>query len=153
MAGKRLKRTSDLREVSSSPALSEYFVDPELALEVEKRSYPYSPGSDGVLFSQGGSPTCIYFVRSGEVELTMVAGERIVMCVRAGVGSLIGLPAIIGGKPYTMTAKAVSDVDVRQMGADDFTRMIREEPRLSLNVLQILAGEIHSARGALSSSI
>jgi len=75
------------------------------------------------------------------------------MHVCAGAGSLIGLPAIIGSKPYTMTATASCAVEVRQLSADDFTQMMQDEPRLSLNVLQILAGEIQSARGAFANQM
>jgi len=72
------------------------------------------------------------------------------MRVHAGAGSLIGLPAIIGKKPYSMTATSSGNIDIRQLGADDFTKMIQDEPRLSMNVLQILADEIHSAREAFA---
>jgi CRP-like cAMP-binding protein len=146
----RVIRSFDLSQVPSNPALSECLVDPELSEEVEKRSGLCSPNADGVLFRQGDLPTNIYFVRSGKVELTMQAGLRIVMRVHAGTGSLIGLPAIIGNKPYTMTAKATRDVDVRQLSSDDFVQLLQDEPRLTLNVLQILAGEIHSQRAAFS---
>lgn len=146
----RVMRSFDLSQVPSNRALSECLVDPELSEKVEKRFGLCSPNADGVLFRQGDSPTSIYFVRSGKVELTMQAGLRIVMRVHAGAGSLIGLPAIIGKKPYTMTAKASKGVDVRQLSADDFVQLLQDEPRLTLNVLQILAGEIHSQRAALS---
>ena len=133
--------------------LSEYLVNHELATEVEKRSSPCVPGADGVLFRQGDPPTFLYFVRTGEVELTMMASGTLVMLVTAGAGSLIGLPAIIGKKPYTMTAKVLEGVDVCQLWSEDFHQLLQDQPRLSLNVLQILAGEIHSARGALSSKL
>jgi CRP-like cAMP-binding protein len=80
----------------------------------------------------------------------MQVGLRIVMRVHAVAGSLIGLPAVIGKRPYTMTANASRGVDVCQLGSDDFSQLIEDEPRLSLNVLRILAGEIHSARAAFS---
>ena len=55
--------------------------------------------------------------------------------------------------PYTMTAKASEDAHLRELSVDAFNRLVRENPRLSMIVLQIMVGEIQSARGALSSSL
>ena len=149
----RSKSEASLNPLHENRGLSESSVNPELAVEVERRSCHCSPGADGILVRQGDPPTFLYFVRTGNVELTMEAGQNVVMRVTGGPGSLIGLPAIIGRKPYTMTAKILGDADVCQLWSEDFYALMQDEPRLALNVLRILAGEIHSSREALSNLI
>jgi len=65
-------------------------------------------------------------------------------------GSLLGLPAIIGNEPYTLTAKARKGSDVRFVSRDDFEDLMRAEPSLTLNVLKVLATEVRAARKALA---
>lgn len=71
------------------------------------------------------------------------------MSASVPAGSLLGLPAIMGNKPYSLTAAAVGQVEVYRMSHDDFKRMILQD-QLCFDVVRILAGEVHSARVALA---
>jgi CRP/FNR family transcriptional regulator len=130
---------------------SAFVADSNLIQVLEKRSLQVSCDSDQVLFCQGEAPTGVYILRSGEAALIMTseAGE-VVMCLRAAAGSLLGLPAIIGNEPYTLTAKARKGSDVRFVSRDDFEDLMRAEPSLTLNVLKVLATEVRAARKALA---
>ena len=104
---------------------------------------------DGILFRQGQRGDCLYFVKWGEVTLTMLAGNKEIR-IRAGKGSLLGLPAVFGNQPYTMTAKASWDAEVFKLGSIAFTELLNKEPRMQENVLQVLAGEVRAIRQAFS---
>lgn len=125
---------------------TEFVADPDLALEIEKRSKPCAQIHDGVLFRQGQLPTALYLIKSGEVALAMESENRMVMCVRAGSGSLVGLPAVVGDKPYSMTAAPCDGADIREISSSDFKDLISGNPNLAMKVLQILAAEVHLAR-------
>ena len=132
---------------------SAFVADRELIQALEKRSQPVSCGEDLVLFSQGEAPVGLYILRSGEATLVMRSepGEE-VMCLRVPAGSLIGLPAIIGNKPYTLTATARQGSEVKFVTRVDFEDLTRAEPSLCFKMLEVLAAEVRAARNVLIAS-
>jgi CRP-like cAMP-binding protein len=132
------------------PVLSEYVAQGELAQEIETRSTPYSRTVDGILFREGDPPTRLYLLKKGEIMLTMHSADREVMRVRAGTGSLIGLPAVVSNEPYSLTATASVDAEIRQISREEFYNLVENRPRLCLDVLRILAAETRSVRKALA---
>ncbi len=64
-------------------------------------------------------------------------------------GSLLGLPAIMGNKPNSLTATAVEQIEVYRMSRADFKQMILQD-QLCFDVVRILAGEALSVRIALA---
>ena len=130
---------------------SAFVADPELIEALEKQSVSIPCSGGRVLFRQGAHPAGLYILSRGETTLTMTApnGEE-VMPVQAPAGSLLGLPGLIGDEPYTLTAIAHKDAQLRCVTRDDFTVMMQTNPQLSLKILQVLAAEVRSARRALS---
>ena len=131
-------------------SLSEILADAGLCAEIEEWSAPSFVKEGVILFRQGDTPANAFFVKSGEIALTMHVRGDAIWGVRAKQGSLVGLPAIVGNEPYSMTAKAIRDSQICQISRDDFHRLMQQNPGLCCNVLQILAGEVHGARKALS---
>jgi CRP-like cAMP-binding protein len=146
-----LRRVQQKANVES--ILSECVADAELADEIEKLSKPFVPSASFVLFRQGEPPSRIYFVKQGEVELTMRASSITVMVVRAGPGSVLGLPAVVADEPYTMSAETCCESVIYPVPVEQFRTMIRDNPKMMFNLVQILAAEIRSARQALSALI
>ena len=129
--------------------LSNAFVaDPELATEIQKRSTPVSLAARPILFRQGEKPTAVYLVKGGEVLLTGQGDD--IFTIRAGAGSLLGIPAVIGSKPYSLTAEALPGAQVDVLTADEFIQLMQVNPALAFQVLQILASEVRMAREALA---
>jgi CRP-like cAMP-binding protein len=119
---------------------------------LEKRSQPVPCFETCILFNQGDPPSGLFILKSGEAALTVESTSgRIVMCLHAGAGSLLGLPGIVGNEPYTMTALARKGSEVRFVTRDDFEELIRTEPSLYPTVLKVLAAEVREARHSLSS--
>jgi CRP-like cAMP-binding protein len=131
----------------SIPSL-ETIIYPELVEKILNQSAEIIP-QDGVLFRQGDPADCLYFVKSGEATLMMEAGGKAVW-IRAGQGSLLGIPAIVGNQPYSMTAKACWDAEIFRLSSVVFNDLIKSEPKMQQAVLRILAGEVRVARQALS---
>lgn len=132
---------------------SAFVADRELIRALERRSQPVSCGEDLVLFRQGEAPNGLYILRSGEATLVMRSESgKEVMCLRAVAGSLIGLPAIIGNRPYTLTATARQGSEVNFVTRVDYEDLARTEPSLCFKVLEVLAAEVRAARNALLAS-
>ena len=131
----------------SIPSL-ETIIDSELAEKIISQSAEIIP-QDGILFRQGEQADCLYFVKSGEASLTMQAGDKGVT-IRAKQGSLLGIPAIVGNQPYSMTGTADCETAIFRLSSGVFSEMLKSETRLQEAVLRILAGEVRVARQALS---
>lgn len=131
---------------------SAFVADPDLILTLEKGSEPISCDGDCVLFRQGEIPAGLYILNQGELALTMASpsGEP-VMQMQAAAGSLLGLPGVISGEPYTLTAIARNGARLSFVSRDDFTNLMQTNPLMALKMLEVLAAEVRSARHALSS--
>jgi CRP-like cAMP-binding protein len=82
----------------------------------------------------------------------MLVGNREIR-IRAGRGSLLGIPAVFGNQPYTMTAKAAWDAEIFKFISNSFTDLLNGEQRMKETVLQVLAGEVRAIRQAFSQLI
>jgi CRP-like cAMP-binding protein len=102
------------------------------------------------LFRQGDPVVGLYVLARGTARLTMrsLTGQ-VVLNIQVGSGSLLGLPAIISHKPYSLTAEVMEGSEVKVVGSEQFADMIRMNPQLSLKTLQVLAAEVRSVRHAL----
>ena len=93
----------------------------------------------------------MHVVEDGEAALALFSpAGRVVMCLNAGAGSVLGLPAVVGGEPYSLTATIRKDSAVKFVSRADFEALIQDEPWLYPSVLQVLAAEVRSARLALA---
>jgi CRP-like cAMP-binding protein len=66
-----------------------------------------------------------------------------------GAGSLLGLPAVIGAKPYSLTAEALEGAELSLLTREDFIDLMQTDPLLSFQVLRVLAEEVRFARESL----
>jgi CRP-like cAMP-binding protein len=128
-----------------------FVADRTLIDALETRSQPVPCAENCILFKQGDPPAGVYILRVGTAILTMKSESgRAVMCFEAGSESLLGLPAIIGNAPYSLTAIAQKGSVVRYVAREDFSDLIRAEPSLAIMVFQVVAAEVIAARHALS---
>ena len=129
---------------------SAFVADPALIDGLDKESTPVPCSEDRVLFRQGDAPMGLFILKSGAAILTMTSasGSKIIS-TRATAGSLLGLPGLIGNEPYTLSATALAGAQLRFLARERFTSLMRSDPMLALNVLQVLAAEVRSARNAI----
>jgi CRP-like cAMP-binding protein len=138
-----------MKLTTAVPALSECTAEGDLALEIEQRSTRFTPGDHGLLFTEGDSPDAIYYLKEGEALLSMHDKGDSILFLRAVAGSILGLPAILGNGPYSLTANAIESAKVFKISAASFKEMIQQNPQLSIQVIRILAAEVRSARMAV----
>ena len=124
-----------------------FCADQTLIEALRDRSRQVSCGEGRILFSQGDAPVGLYLVEHGEAALVMTSAlGQVVMCFHAGAGSVLGLPAVLGDQPYSLTAMADKGSEVRFVDRSDFEELMRAEPNLYPCVLQVLSAEVRSAR-------
>jgi len=105
-----------------------------------------------VLFLQGDEPAGVYLVCAGTVRLFIrnpVSGV-VTFDRKVEPGSLLGLPAVFGDKPYSMTAEVLDDGDVAFIPRQRFLEMMQSDGQLCMRCLQLLSDEVRIARTAIS---
>jgi CRP/FNR family transcriptional regulator len=136
-------------EVHLDPTAFE--ADTELITVLEKKATRVDCASERVLFAQGDSPVGLYIVRNGAARLTMESAEgKPLVAVTAPMGSLLGLPGVLGNQPYTLTATAEAGAVVAFIPRDEFIALMQSEPLMALKILGVLAAEVRSARRAIA---
>lgn len=125
---------------------SECVADCELAAAIEACSKLHRISNKRQLFRQGQPADKLFLLQSGEVVLTSRLPDQSVVGFRATPGSLIGLPAIAGNQPYSMTATVRKYSELYFISLGTFREIVGKNPRLSFRVLEILAAEVRSAR-------
>ena len=78
--------------------------------------------------------------------LTSKLADKSVLGFRAVPGSLIGLPAIAGSRPYSMTATVTKNSDLHAISISTFREIVGSNPSLPFRVLEVLAADVSSAR-------
>jgi CRP-like cAMP-binding protein len=135
------------------PESSAFVGDKDLIRTLTGRARPVEFCRDLVLFRRGDPPRGVFIVKDGFAVLTMTAGARVVMQAVTGVGSILGLPAVLGDSPYSLTADVTVDSHVDFLAKEDLLELMRTDPLLSMKLLQILSGEIRAARQTLAAAV
>ena len=119
---------------------------------LDSMASPVTQPKNSLLFTQGDPPVGVYVIRKGAIRLTVKAGESEVLMRVAHPGSVLGLPGVLSNKPYSLTARAVQACELGFVQADRLIQLVRENPTLGLQVLQLLSEEVRAARGAMANS-
>ncbi len=116
-----------------------------MSVELEKLGVRQSVPAGTILFREGEDVRGVYLVLNGRFALS--AGEDPTRVTRiAEHGSLLGLPATVRSKPYSLTAEAVTDADVCLVSVDCFRTLIVENSSIGMEVIAMLADEVATLR-------
>jgi CRP-like cAMP-binding protein len=130
---------------------SSFIAERELLESLDKRCSSITCKEQCRLFSQGAHPKGLYLLYKGKVTLTMESPTGgTLMSITLHPGSLLGLPALIGNEPYTLTATADEGAELGFVSREDFNSLMLSEPSLAVRVLRVLAAEVRTARHAIS---
>jgi CRP/FNR family transcriptional regulator len=112
----------------------------------------FTSSKNSVIFTQGDAPVGVYVIRKGSVRLTVKAGDSEILMRIAQPGSVLGLPGVLSNKPYSLTARATQNCELGFVTADKLIQVVRDNPTLGLQVLQLLSEEVRAARGAMANT-
>ena len=132
---------------------SAFVANSDLIAELEKIATPLRGDKDRILFEQGEPPAGIYILFSSGVTLSMKSAHGgDIFCIEAQPNSILGVPAVVGKMPYSLTAVAQKGSKVSFVPADMFSEMMMRQPAMAVQVLQVLAAEVRSAREGMMES-
>jgi CRP-like cAMP-binding protein len=130
---------------------SAFVAEPELLETLWKHAIPLNCAEGRKLFSQGDDPSGLFILRNGEVTMILEndLGVPLILTPMAA-GSILGLPALVGEKPYSMTAMAKRGAKVGLVTRNEFSSLMLSEPLLALMIVRVLAAEVRTTRVAIS---
>ena len=102
-----------------------------------------------VICSEGEPADSLYFIISGEVELTL-RGERLDV---EKAGGIIGEMSLISAAVCCVTSKALTDVKLARLDRDQLTLLSSENPEFSLHVMAVLANRLRAIDQYISARI
>jgi len=105
-----------------------------------------------ILFSRGDACTGVFLVRGGKVLLALDRINTAFPPRTLGAGCVIGLPAAVGGSPYSLTATVVEDAELTFVPRQALVDCLKQNPSLCFEVMDILSREISGTRHALKCS-
>lgn len=125
---------------------SPFHVDGELRTKLAGLGKRTSFKAGTILFEQGDALKGVYLLLSGKAHLT--AGEGAASLRRVcDQGSLLGLPATMRHRPYSLSAECIEDCECVHIPARIFTEFLRATPLLCMQILKVLAEEVVDLRG------
>lgn len=102
------------------------------------------PGS--ILFHEGDRAAVVYGVVSGRVriEVNTPTGGRLVLAVKEP-GDVLGELGALDSRPRSATAVAIDDVELVQVGVDDFLGALSDEPHYAVTLLQRISRDLRDS--------
>ena len=96
------------------------------------------------LFVEGQSPRGVFILCSGKVKLSTSAADGKTLILRISeIGEVLGLAAVVSGKPYQATADVLEPTQANFISRSDFLAFLRENGEAALRVAQQLAENYH----------
>lgn len=97
----------------------------------------FAPGER--LCNQGDEGDSAFIILDGEAEVRVATPDGEKAVARLGRHSIVGEIAILCDVPRTASVVAAADLDVLTVSKDDFLRLLKEFPDMSLEVMRTLA--------------
>jgi CRP/FNR family transcriptional regulator len=104
----------------------------------------YAKGS--VVFTEGDQPQGVYIVCSGQVKLSIYSSDgRAVIVGIAAAGDVLGVKALLSGKPHNLTAETIEMTQLCFIKEGDFLGFLRRNGGVGLRLAQRLSNELYEA--------
>jgi CRP-like cAMP-binding protein len=132
-----------------SPAFSS--LTPKERGEVLKRFFLRKIPEGTLLFKGGDSPTSLYMVRSGEVEIFTQnrQGKKVLLALLES-GNFFGEIGLLLGKPRTANARTTRLTELMEMAKEDFNTCLRRFPSLQTKLKEISLNRLSRTNELLS---
>jgi CRP/FNR family transcriptional regulator, cyclic AMP receptor protein len=100
-----------------------------------------------VLFRRGEPPFGVFLLRKGSISLRLESDQGNVFIDRAVTPvSIVGLPACLSDSRYSLTAQTLEESDLAFIGRNVLTEVIKDDPRIGLELMRALGEEIGQMR-------
>jgi CRP/FNR family cyclic AMP-dependent transcriptional regulator len=98
------------------------------------------------LFTEGERSTCVFFLLSGRIKLSVTSREGKTLIVRiAEAGSLLGISAALSSANHELTAEAMEPSVVKAVPTRDFILFLNTWPDAAMEATRCVLGEYQSA--------
>jgi CRP/FNR family transcriptional regulator, cyclic AMP receptor protein len=122
-------------------ALSEESLD---AFNQVKNGAAYPEGA--VIFVEGQTPRGIFLLCQGQAKLSTTSRDGRTLILRiARAGEILGLDAVVTGKPYEVTLETMQPCRLTFVSRKDFLRFLREHGDAALRAAQQISRDCRDA--------
>jgi CRP/FNR family transcriptional regulator, polysaccharide utilization system transcription regulator len=119
---------------------------PELLETFQKHVVTQFFPAGSIILGTGETPTGIFAIRSGKVKLSMVGrGSGGPASRIAGRGEILGLSAMVSGKPCEVTSQALTSSELTFIPRNVVIRLMDEDSDFAFRVLQYLCNDLGDA--------
>lgn len=128
-------------------ALAEIITCPECGAPLRSAFEERAIRKGEILFLEGDPPRWLYLVHQGKVLLLKEQpdGTRTIVNV-CGKGDFVGEMDVLDGRPYSVTAEALTNGVVLRMRREAFWESLRASPMLSERVIRALASRLRETQ-------
>jgi CRP-like cAMP-binding protein len=119
-----------------------YVTPQDLSLAFQQRCESMRRPKFSVLLRRGDNAFGTFLILAGTVYLDFGVDGSNPLNKAYGPGALIGLPATLTGRPYSMTATVTADAELGFLSIRELKSLLREQPELQLQLLDILGAKI-----------
>ncbi|HET7440519.1 MAG TPA: cyclic nucleotide-binding domain-containing protein [Terriglobales bacterium] len=105
-----------------------------------------SYGRGATLFREGHPPRGLFLLCNGRAKLWVSSegGKRLTLRM-AGPGEVLGLSALLSGRPYEVSAELMDNSQVAVVKRRDLLRFLRDHREVCLQVVHLLSQDVHTA--------
>ena len=133
------------------PSANSLLLQPTVHAELERLGTPRTFRRGVVIFAEGDPPRGVYVIKKGNVRLLLHNDGGGLANIRdVGPGGVIGLPAALGNKPYSLTAETHEATHTVFISRQNLLEFLRDNPAICLQLLGTLSAEVRSMRGLMA---
>jgi CRP-like cAMP-binding protein len=114
----------------------------DLQTTIQKHCTRIRKSKSTVLFRRGEKSTGMFIVISGKVTLDFGVDGSLAINRAFGPGALVGLPAALTKRNYSMTATVTADAELGFLPSRELDSLLREHSDLCQELLRILGERI-----------
>jgi CRP/FNR family transcriptional regulator len=124
----------------------------ELREELERLSTIITKPKGSILFRRGEEPLGLFLVRRGRVGLYLDCETKAYPVRKLGPGAIVGLPASVSGKPYSLTAEVLQESELAFVPRPLVVSCLKNNPILGFEVISMLSREICDIRSVFKAN-
>ena len=130
---KLTKKASIIKVLSESPLFKD--LSRTNISKISKLVHLRKYRKNEVIFNENESGQCMYFIRSGTVEISKMVVSKKVVLSKLDEGSLFGEISLVEDTPRDASAISLENTEVLSFFRSDLLKLIDKDPRLSSFIL------------------